>query len=144
MYQIPPSSAGATSWGRDPGGSENACREVSEDDSVGEVFCEVGSEVDILGSLAIEGRVADGGETGSFGVIEAPHPINTRTVEIPRNDEDNPLLILGQVGLVLNKVADILGQEHVLVWDDFPVGDLPPTVHLTKNVLSAAYVTTSP
>ena len=97
MYQIPPSSAGATSWGRDPGGSENACREVSEDDSVGEVFCEVGSEVDILGSLAIEGRVADGGETGAVGVTEALHPINTRTIEIPRNDEDNPVLILGKL-----------------------------------------------
>ena len=98
MYQTPPSSAGATSWGRDPAGSENACKEVSEGDSVGKAFCDVGTGVEILASLVVEGGVADGGETGAVGVTDVLHPINARTIKIPRKDEDNSLLISGSGG----------------------------------------------
>ncbi len=97
MYQTPPSSAGATSWGRDPAGRENACKEISEGDSVGKAFCDVGTGVEILGILPVESGVADGGETGAVGVTDALHPINTRTIEIPRSVEIDSILILGQV-----------------------------------------------
>ncbi len=130
MYQTPPSSAGATSWGRDPAGSENACKEVSEGDSVGKAFCDVGTGVEILVSLAVEGGVADGGETGAVGMTDALHPVNIRTIEIPMNDEDNPLLISGQVGHRVRKSRWRVTRPLVAISQD---GILSPAPGLPIN-----------
>jgi len=40
----------------------------------------------------------------------------------------------------LEEVAYVLGQKHVLVEDDFPVGNLPLSTHLPQGVLPAAHV----
>ena len=42
--------------------------------------------------------------------------------------------------LKLEKVADVFGQEHCLIQDDFAVGHLPLAAFFPKDVLPAAYV----
>ena len=77
MYQTPPSRAGATSWGRDPAGTGNACKSGSEGDSLLGVKSVGRASAVGTGGISEPSRDADvGGSVGArigfwFGVGDA-------------------------------------------------------------------------
>ncbi len=110
VYQTPPSRAGATSWGREPDGTENACKDVSEgvaavgvtsaagmgpmvdvscDSGVGsKMTAGVGAEVGpgITAGVSAELRIVAVAETGSdseVGLGGSLHPASPRIISDP-------------------------------------------------------------